>query len=110
MIVGRLVGHKGIHRQRKVVAVFVLMTIRRVEVNDNDAVRQACRQRASHQREKKDSKQQMIWKIWIRPADRQSSNFALLVEEHWHRPGGQECRQGRSIRSTGRHVLCEDSE
>jgi hypothetical protein len=56
MIVGRLVGHKGIHRQRKVVAVFVLMTIRRVEVNDNDAVRQACRQRASHQREKRTSK------------------------------------------------------
>jgi hypothetical protein len=56
------------------------------------------------------AKQQMIWKIWIRPADRQSSNFALLVEEHWHRPGGQECRQGRSIQSTGCHVLCEDSE
>jgi hypothetical protein len=43
---------------------------------------------------KRTSKQQMIWKIWIRQADRQSSNFALLVEEHRHRPGVQECRQG----------------
>jgi hypothetical protein len=38
MIVGKLVGHKGIHRQKKAVAVFVLMSIGRLEVNDNDAV------------------------------------------------------------------------